>query len=234
MEKVLEYIYYPSLSFALSWIVTSQFYAVLDLWQPKWYQDKCCSKKEDYKPMTLSVYFHLLQNNIMNLLIALITYASMVYLRNIWTEYPLFIWLPNPYRWVVEFIGCYLWAEIWFYSGHKMLHDYKMSWHTKHHEYDTYLYSMVSQYCNPEEQLFLNIPLGIGFGVLAYVQSSVLTTWLGLLGWHIANNHSCHWLVPLWMDDPAYHLKHHRFNINHGAQWVRMMFEKVRKIKSLF
>ncbi len=81
---------------------------------------------------------------------------------------------------------------------------------------------MVGLYSSLGEMIIVNLPLAIGFGSIALIQPFIFAIWLGFLAWHIANNHSCHWILPKWIDNPAFHFLHHQFHtINFGATWVK-------------
>lgn len=213
----------PSLWFTATWLICSNTYAVLDAWQPEWYRRISVNRDKQLR-LGLSEWCRLFRNNLRNLLLSfcvgylLFTARLAVLGAHSWTSNA---WL--------HLIGCYLWGEVWFYGSHRLIHAYPALCrfvHHQHHEYHANLFSMVGFYSTVSEMLIINLPLAIGFPVLALSPPWVTSAWLTLLAWHIANNHSGHRVLPTWLDDPAYHLAHHqRWDVNYGAKFVHWFLE---------
>jgi len=134
---------------------------------------------------------------------------------------------------IAEFFGCYVWGELWFWLSHFLIHQSKTlmkAVHRQHHEYCDQLYSMVGFYCSLSEMCIINLPLAIGFAVLVKVNFKVLSLWLGILAWHISNNHSAHYLLPKRIDNPNYHRSHHiHYSHHYGASWAENFFHGIYK-----
>ena len=80
-----------------------------------------------------------------------------------------------------------MWGEVWFYYSHWWVHHTPKRMnlvHKRHHEFNRYLYAMVGFYCSPWEMIVVNLPLSLGFGVIALVHPYVLSTWLFILAAH--------------------------------------------------
>jgi hypothetical protein len=226
LKNSLSYIIVPSISFLISWILVTHCFTLCDIFQPEWYKKKCVVAST--RAMTFQEYIQLLKVNLQNLQILFLLFLTCVYIRFwIFGQQSLFYtifgnsmgWLPEA---LFEISGATICGEIWFFLGHHFAHMPPMEhWHKKHHEYSETSFALVGLYCSWEEMCLLNFPLGLGWAILVKMNYLTLALWLVLVAWHIAHDHSSHKLIPNIIDDPAYHLEHHRNrNCNYGANWV--------------
>jgi sterol desaturase/sphingolipid hydroxylase (fatty acid hydroxylase superfamily) len=208
----------PASVFTLTFVILSHLFALCDALQPEWYVK--CAVSSHYVKLTWPIYIHLLINNLRNIVFAFLVGLCCWSLRVLLlgcggNEFG----IPRTVQWLIS----YLWAELWFWNSHFLVHQSPSVYHyvhAHHHRFRTPI-AMVGFYATLSEMLLINSPLALVPTIV--LGSDVVTSscWLALLATHICLNHSAHQLLPRWLDDVSYHAMHHLVEQRHfGASWV--------------
>ncbi len=218
----LEWWLLPTIVFSSAFLIVSNIYAILDYTQFTCYKNRCVyTKTDNYKALTFKVWLRVIANDIRNIVLAFLFGYILWFIRSSFSpNSPRQFKDENIILILAQLFLCYIWAELWFWTSHFLVHKYLPSIHKQHHEF-VYTYAIVGFYSSVGELLIINLPLSTYMCILLKCHPVTQSIWLFVLGTHICLNHSAHQLLPKRFDDVSYHAQHHILhNIHYGAGWV--------------
>lgn len=224
MQCVYDHWNYPALSFAITFLIVSNLFAILDYLQPLWYMRLAVSS---IPIRTFTMWYKLFSNNIRNLLFSYWIGGLAWYIR-----IELLLGCPDHthetwYTYLIQLQICYIGAEVWFYFSHYTVHQFpkiNRYVHAQHHEFIIPI-AMVGLYATCSEMLLINLPFALLPGILMGCESWVMSLWLMIIACGICLNHCSHQILPRWLFDAEYHIIHHKRSYCHfGADYIEKRF----------
>lgn len=188
---------------------------ILDMWAPKSIRMFKCQKEvmslREYAKCTAIVIF----NQVISIgLVWIIGKYIFPYTSpNGWDNM-----LPSLFELLLHLLGCACFSEMWFYYGHKVLHDHQFLWdhiHALHHSIKNPS-CVAAVFAHPIEHVFVAFPtMAIGPIILGS-HASVFLVWTLASTYNTCGGHAG-WHFP-FLFSPEFHDFHHSFGYgNYGA-----------------
>jgi len=199
---LFEYWIIPSCFFVGTYLLASHIFLLFDIYQPSWYKSREISSRPK---VTIQLYTKVMSKTMLNFLISFIIGAFLWTLRiNQKPE------IPSLFTALFQFIICYLFAELAFWTTHFVAHHpilYKKV-HALHHAFPRPI-AIVSLYCSQWEMVIVNLPLAILMPIILQMHPLLNTLWNCALAFLIVMKHCGHHIVPKWFLDSEHHDEHH-------------------------
>lgn len=234
-SSIIEWIRYPSFIFFMTWVIVGHCYTICDFLQPSWYQKCNLTNQKFYQQIDLEIYLRIIRVNYQNLLLLGFCYFICTWLRfivlgstSLWS---FFLSTNKNENGIIRFcfeIGTSsLFSEVFFFGMHRFAHlPITKKFHKMHHEFSFTGYALVGLYCSWQELVFINFPLGLLFPILVQMHWFNVCVFVFVAAINVLSQHSFHQVFPEWIDNAAYHMKHHQnVNQHYAASWTYKIAE---------